>query len=802
MKKILLMLALMLPCLGAWSAVTKPESGVYVISGGTTSEPRGNLAACEGIADYPALSNITWAAHSGKSNPAIENGEHWYVYQVGEKYVIYNLGFDKYLVKSNDNKINFGEAPYLWDILVNPSNDNFNSIWDATSTYISFACGTKANGTGTRNVNFYNKSDDGGSLHTFTAVENGATTYATQIAEIQAIMAVPETTISYTLTDENGSTYTGTYTGRPQYSTPQISGATVSNCVWNGTTLTADVTFDVPVSSTSIKNRVTICPFQGTSLKYYVSGTDVKVTNSGTVTNHLWEIYPSFENGEFAFQIKNVATGKYIYTALESNTLPAQDNVTVVESEGTYFTLESPKQFKVKGKNVYLSTHSSSTSDQWATAWESHGGTKNNIALIETVNLVTYILTDTDGNTYTTSVEGEKGVDPVFTGIEGYTLSNQSWSGNTFTATIDFNLPTHFAVSSETTTNLITIGQGTWSNQDAYAKLWTVVDGNVKVVNGTPTLGAAQWMVYPTLNGTKIGFKIKSASTGKYVTANLESGNDEKANNTPVTLTAEGTEFSYISTTCGFDKGFAYTNNNGATMFLTRNGVNDNNAFLGVYQAKDSHHGNGVRFPEFNQYKVVIGGAGYTTVYSPFPVWYATPVEIYTIAEQEVVNKTVQLTQMSYYIPEGGAAILHGEAGEYVFIKTDDDSDMNAKWEQNKLQGSSVNTIVKGEAYVLGNKSMGVALYLAELDMNENGEVVENDGTHFLNNAGKAYLPEEAIDMRIQALSFNFGGTTAIESVLNSTDANAPIYDLSGRRVMNTVKGGIYIQNGKKFIVK
>ena len=42
---------------------------------------------------------------------------------------------------------------------------------------------------------------------------------------------------------------------------------------------------------------------------------------------------------------------------------------------------------------------------------------------------------------------------------------------------------------------------------------------------------------------------------------------------------------------------------------------------------------------------------------------------------------------------------------------------------------------------------------------------------------------------------------TAIESVINN-NANAPIYDLSGRRVNNAVKGGIYIQNGKKFIVK
>ena len=42
---------------------------------------------------------------------------------------------------------------------------------------------------------------------------------------------------------------------------------------------------------------------------------------------------------------------------------------------------------------------------------------------------------------------------------------------------------------------------------------------------------------------------------------------------------------------------------------------------------------------------------------------------------------------------------------------------------------------------------------------------------------------------------------TAIDGV-TTEKADAPIYDLSGRRVLNTIKGGIYIQNGKKFIVK
>ena len=45
--------------------------------------------------------------------------------------------------------------------------------------------------------------------------------------------------------------------------------------------------------------------------------------------------------------------------------------------------------------------------------------------------------------------------------------------------------------------------------------------------------------------------------------------------------------------------------------------------------------------------------------------------------------------------------------------------------------------------------------------------------------------------------------TTAIGAVTTEGfNANAPIFDLSGRRVNSAVKGGLYIQNGKKFIVK
>jgi hypothetical protein len=43
---------------------------------------------------------------------------------------------------------------------------------------------------------------------------------------------------------------------------------------------------------------------------------------------------------------------------------------------------------------------------------------------------------------------------------------------------------------------------------------------------------------------------------------------------------------------------------------------------------------------------------------------------------------------------------------------------------------------------------------------------------------------------------------TGIESAETTTvsDSNAPIYDLQGRKVASTTKGGMYIQNGKVFI--
>lgn len=77
----------------------------------------------------------------------------------------------------------------------------------------------------------------------------------------------------------------------------------------------------------------------------------------------------------------------------------------------------------------------------------------------------------------------------------------------------------------------------------------------------------------------------------------------------------------------------------------------------------------------------------------------------------------------------------------------------------------------------------------------------------FFSTDGSASLPANRAYLNkvegLMAVMVNHGGnTTAIGNVQNSLPANAPVYDLSGRRVTKMVKGALYLQNGRKFIAQ
>ena len=113
-----------------------------------------------------------------------------------------------------------------------------------------------------------------------------------------------------------------------------------------------------------------------------------------------------------------------------------------------------------------------------------------------------------------------------------------------------------------------------------------------------------------------------------------------------------------------------------------------------------------------------------------------------------------------------------------------------ADWRDNKLEGTTVDTMIEEEAYVLGKVDGEIGLYTAKM----------TDGA-WKNNANKAYLPKTA-GMNAASYSFRFGGdTTGVENVVVENEVKT-IYDLTGRRVEAITAPGIYIVNGKKVLVK
>lgn len=69
--------------------------------------------------------------------------------------------------------------------------------------------------------------------------------------------------------------------------------------------------------------------------------------------------------------------------------------------------------------------------------------------------------------------------------------------------------------------------------------------------------------------------------------------------------------------------------------------------------------------------------------------------------------------------------------------------------------------------------------------------------------ANRAYLNQSLLNGSAAAVAMNFNPVaTGISNIRNNNKVNAPIYDLTGRRVFNTTKGNLYIQNGSKFIAR
>lgn len=175
------------------------------------------------------------------------------------------------------------------------------------------------------------------------------------------------------------------------------------------------------------------------------------------------------------------------------------------------------------------------------------------------------------------------------------------------------------------------------------------------------------------------------------------------------------------------------------------------------------------------------GDASYATTYLPFAVSNVEGATAYI--GKKVNESTLHATAIEAGIPANTGVILKGAANEGKAVLTLGTATSNA--EGNALTGTLVEKDYTNELVFGVNNENKVGFY----SMTAGKKI----------GANKAYLEAAA---RAMKLVFD-GDVTGIENVMGeAADANAPIYDLTGRRVMKAVKGGLYIQNGKKFIAQ
>lgn len=177
-------------------------------------------------------------------------------------------------------------------------------------------------------------------------------------------------------------------------------------------------------------------------------------------------------------------------------------------------------------------------------------------------------------------------------------------------------------------------------------------------------------------------------------------------------------------------------------------------------------------------------GQNYATVKLPYAAILPTGVTAYkgTVAGNEVTLTAYK--QAGEVLPANTPVLLTAtDASSYNFAPA-----AYQAAEETGFQGTlAAAAVTANNAYILAKKGEEVKFYLLN---SENNTV----------NANKAYIVVSG--GKAQALSFNFGTTTGIHTATADAATDAPVFDLSGRRVVKVVKGGLYIQNGKKFIVK
>lgn len=795
-------------------------SGLYTM-GVDANIQRGYVCASGDYSEYPVLTGITLNGYTQNSATAMENGKTWFVLAIDQdSYVFYNMGNGKYLVNSTGTSsgvVNFGDTPYIWNLSKNGNYTNVRDPWHASYIYLSGGCGrAPAN----RPMAWDDNQNDGGAKYTFTNVEN--TAWNLEALKTQIMDALVQE-LPLTLTYNQGTgTLTSSCRGINQADKVQTlletfaftgyTGATLGEIGFAQDGLTATVTFPF-----AVQTPVTFGAFNNDSNLWFADDNGVHVVKNSLPTqstdaNYQWKLIPQLAGKELTFAIQNVGTGKYVLSnaTVSDHTKGA---VTLADAGTQFIPNDAGEQFQVNGQTLYLSLNSSSTADQWiGINTSTHGGTTHNItsvefATAEDVEAAKAVIGTGLGYPKTTTTE--------YADLNALTEANSkkavTGTLNAYYACTDVELPENgkaYKISAwwrHRTLPLTFVAETSVSGlyAPAYVPTENATDENVSVFvcrkledgtyafvtdngyyfgwqtdnansNGTSTTysDATHWKVEKAVTGSNTGDLKQTELLGKLLL---------RANGT-----AAGVKdwyaymYSYSNTSKHFHNAGAnalYYGDNAHTVYYTFEEVSAN-AFIEVGLATIQETD-----------KLLIGSELTGKTISTFSAPYATDlpdgVTAYYAAEAEEAGELILKPVDGAAIPGKQGVVLIGNASSATMlpaIKT------VATISGNVFAHSATGPVTMGaNAYILANGGQGIGIYKATA-----GSTLKQ---------GKAYLNFTGSSANSFVLNFS-GVTTDIEGAPTVAPSQQVIYDLSGRRVNAVTKGGIYIVNGKKMIIK
>lgn len=322
------------------------------------------------------------------------------------------------------------------------------------------------------------------------------------------------------------------------------------------------------------------------------------------------------------------------------------------------------------------------------------------------------------------------------------------------------SLPKALAFSADKYYRFVNIGTSATSGYDVTLG---VKDGKAFCSKGNKENIDFVWQVIPTTNGKHF---IKNAN-GKTYLQSVQNGQTAQT-----ALGEKENPYELRKASAGVFKLYS------GSVYPAQVETNDKNTFY-----LNGWDGENAKWKVFEIESVEIplnaaGDASYATTYLPFSVSAAEGAELYT---GELNGNEMNLTKSHTGVAAEQGIVLVGESSATKAVLTIGEGTATGKG----LVGTLAPKTVEASSFLtLGKSGSEVGFFTFT-------------GTQI--GANKAYITKPA---GASAVMINFGEVTGIENAVAPEAANAPLYDLSGRRVVKAVKGGLYIQNGKKFIAR